>query len=424
MKKTGLIIIAVLSFIFTDGYTQEPGDDLAGYMETASANNPGLKATFNKYMAALEKIPQAGSLPDPQATFGYLIKPMELLGGSQIADIQLMQMFPWFGTLKASKDEAAMMAKAKYEAFNAAKAELFYKVKSGWYKLMKLDREITLVKENMELLVSLEQLVLTRIGAPVSEGSAQSGLQDVLRVRMEILEKENMLALLYDKRRTGEEEFNALLNRDLEAQVQISDSLVKQPLPFDRSAIVDSILNNSPVLEMMENETATYTLTELKAKKMGLPMLGIGLDYMVIKERTGNTSSMNGMDMFMPMVSLSVPIYRKKYSAMMNEAHLMHEAGQEQINELRNNLLVQYRHVVQDLDDSDRRIRLYEEQEVLARQATGLILTDYTNTGNSYEDVIRMHLRVLDYAFKHVEAIADYNTAVAKAELLTSSFKY
>lgn len=452
-------------------------DSLEKYLEVAAANNPEIKAAFNRYLAALEKVPQAGSLPDPQASFGYFIEPMQLLGGNQVADIQLMQMFPWFGALKAGKDEASLMAKAKYEAFNSSKAELFYKVKSSWYQLMKYDRETELVNENLGMLVSIEKVAIVRFQSPVAAVQSQSmpgsgsvtnstagtmsssgggmsgtnirqgsnsnmaadntssamssgmntsqiGLQNILRVKMEILEQKSKLELLADQIRTEEATFNALLNRSLDIPVQISDSLVVQQLPAGRSAIPDSILINNSMLSMVENETGTYLYMEQKAKKMGLPMVGIGLNYMLIKERSGNTSMMNGKDMIMPMVSVSIPIYRKKYNAMQNEARLMKEAGNQQINDLKNSLMVQYRQIIQSLDDAERRIALYTEQENLARRTTRLLLSDFTTTGSSYEEVLRMQLKVLDYGFRGIEAIVDYNTSVAMVEMLINSVKY
>jgi outer membrane protein TolC len=473
-----IIIVLLLSAVKPCIGQEDVYLSLDDYLETAAKNNPGIKAHFNQYLAALEKVPQAGALPDPLATFGYFIKPMELSGGNQTADMQLMQMFPWFGTLKVSKDEASLMAKAEYEAFIAAKAELFYKVKTGWYQLMKFDREIALVSENIEMLESLEKLVLIKFQSPVtdvstpampgtnlvssastgavnnSEGgmggmnnpqgsanpmvtgsastgsmssgmnSSTTGLQDVFRARMEILEQQNKLALLHDQRKTSEEVFNALLNRNLNTPVQISDSLSAQPLPANISAIADTILINNPMLAMLENESGAYGFMEMKAKKMGFPMLGIGLNYMFIQERDGNPSMMNGNDMIMPMVSVSIPVYRKKYSAMQSEARLMQESVNQQIIDLRNNLMVQYRQLVQGLADAGRRIELYKEQEDLARRTTSLLLSGFTTTGNNYEEVLRMQLRVIDYGFKHIEAIVDYNTSAAMAEKLMNSLKY
>ena len=63
----------------------------------------------------MQKVPQVGSLPDPELSLGVFLSPMELVSGNQVADIRLMQMFPWFGVLKNAKDEMSLMANAKYE---------------------------------------------------------------------------------------------------------------------------------------------------------------------------------------------------------------------------------------------------------------------------------------------------------------------
>jgi outer membrane protein TolC len=470
-------IILIIPMFHGNVNSQDSVSELDGYLKTAAMNNPGVKAAYQQYLAALEKVPQVGSLPDPVATFGFFIKPMEQLGGNQVGNIQLMQMFPWFGTLKAAKDEASMMAKAKYDAFTATKDELFFEVKSNWYQLMKYDLEIALVKNNIDLLQSLEKLTLIKFqspdnssssvspgtgsmnsanpgtagnspgsmtnmgnqqspsnsgssgmnrspGMPGSMNSNQTGLQDVLRVRMEILEEQDRLALLLDQRRTEEVKFNALLNRDQNISVQISDSLLVQKLPVNKLAVADSIMSNNPMLSMLEDETGSYASMEQKARKMGLPMMGVGLNYMPVAKREGNTSMMNGKDMFMPMVSVTIPIYRKKYNAMQNEARLMQETGDQQTIDMKNNLNVRYRQFVQDLDDAERRMALYKEQEDLARKTADLLLTGFSTTGNNFEEVLRMQLKVLDYSFDHVEAIVDYNTAVAMAEKLMNSLKY
>lgn len=480
MKKIiiGLIISMVFTAVDRSIGQNENEPQLYSLLEIAVNNNPQVKASFYSYQAALKKVPQVGTLPDLQATLGYFIKPMELLGGNQVADIQLMQMFPWFGTLKVSQDEASMMAKAKFERFNAAKTDLFYKVKYSWYQLMKYDKEIALIRENIELLKSIEKLAMVKYqsaGDTPSQGSGgtgmilknfapqgtmngssdgmtgmkngqkqsepgssdqgmnsmsgtmdgkQGGLQDVLRIKLEILDQENRLSLLLDQRLTEETNFNSMLNRDLNIQVEITDSLMMLTLPVPLEEISDSILNNNPMLAMLEYEKNSYGLMEDKSKKMGSPMLGIGLDYMVIQKRAENSSMMNGKDMLMPMVSVTIPLYRKKYDAMQEEAHLLEEAGSQQILEMKNNLMVQHRKTIQDLQDARRRIDLYKEQEDLARKTTELLITGYVTAGSDFEEVLRMQVKVLDYGFLHIEAIVDYNTSIAMMEALMNSVKF
>ena len=475
IKILTIILVSLLNY----GFAQQPETfALDSAMIIAAKNNPDVKVAFNQYLASLEKVPQVGTLPDPQASFSFFIKPMAILGGNQVANIQVMQMFPWFGTLQLAKDEASEMAKAKYEVFNVAKADLFYQVKSVWYQLMKLDREIELVKENIELLKSLEKLALVKFQSPqigvsstdMNAGSSQinsssggnmnvtgggmsgmnttqnqgnnksmssnqnsvmqegmasngSGLKDVLRVRMEILEQQSKLSLLTDQRKTAETGFNVLLNRDVDIPVNITDSLQEVSLPFEKTAIADSILTNNPMLSMLEKETSSYEKMEEKARKMGLPMVGIGLNYMINQKREDNTFMMNGKDMVMPMVSVSIPVYRKKYNAMQKEARLMQEAAKEQTKSVQNNLQLQYRNFIQNLDDAGRRIKLYSEQEELAQKTTDLLLTEFASSGAGYEEVLRMQYKVIDYGFKRIEAITDLNTTVAMAEKLMNSVK-
>lgn len=94
-----IINILALFFIAVNSI----GQTLDDYLVIAAENNPNLKAKYFQYQAALERVPQVGSLPDPQLGFSFFIMPMERYMGNQIGTISLMQMFPWFGTLGAAK---------------------------------------------------------------------------------------------------------------------------------------------------------------------------------------------------------------------------------------------------------------------------------------------------------------------------------
>src|SRR5690554_446769 len=152
MKKIAIIFLLFL-VVRSTSFSQS----LDEYLKIATENNPELKAYFNEYLAALEKVPQVGALPDPELTMGFFIQPMERFMGNQQADIQLMQMFPWFGILGARKDEAAKIAQTRYEAFQDAKNRLFYQVKETWYQLYQLKEEIRFTEENLKTLQTYER---------------------------------------------------------------------------------------------------------------------------------------------------------------------------------------------------------------------------------------------------------------------------
>ena len=132
MKKYSILIVMLLLLISSLVSAQ---DELNIYLQTAAKNNPGLKAKFNEYMAALEIAPQVKALPDPNIVFGYFIQPVETRVGPQRFKISVAQMFPWFGTLKSKENAAVQQAKAKYEVFEDARASLFNEVRSNYYNL-------------------------------------------------------------------------------------------------------------------------------------------------------------------------------------------------------------------------------------------------------------------------------------------------
>ena len=69
----------------------EAQTELHDYLLTAAENNPGLKADFAEYLAAVQQVPQVGALPDPKAAFGYFVSPTETRVGPVDATISLSQ---------------------------------------------------------------------------------------------------------------------------------------------------------------------------------------------------------------------------------------------------------------------------------------------------------------------------------------------
>jgi outer membrane protein TolC len=146
---------------------------------------------------------------------------------------------------------------------------------------------------------------------------------------------------------------------------------------------------------------------------MSYPMVGLGLNYLLIGKNEMSTSSMNGKDMVMPMVTVTLPIYRKKYNAMAKEADLLKTATSQNYQATANSLQNEYYEAVQLYQDSERRVKLYENQYQLASKSLDLILKSFSTSSSGLTDVLRVRQQTLDYELRRVEAIADFNTAVA-----------
>ena len=431
-----IILIILISHLTT--YAQ---DSLSYYLELAAKNNPGVKAKYMEYSAALEKVPQASSLPDPEIQFGYFIKPMQLMAGNEVADIRMMQMFPWFGVLKSAKDEASKMSVVKFENFRDTRDKLYLNVKSSYYKVYRTAKEIVVAKKNLDILHSLEQIVLVRFstgGAGSSSsnkpaiassgggmgssmgGRSKNDMVNLLRVQIEIHELENKVALLQDQLKTDKISFNRYLNRFPSSEVFIGDSLTEVPVPSDILTLADSLVNH-PMVKMYEAESDANSARLSKVNRMGYPMVGLGVDHMVIAKRDGNTSIMNGNDMNMAMVSITLPIFRKKYKAMRHEVELMRDASTLSAENALNDLRVIFQETTENLNDAARRIKLYTDQSMLAEKSVKLLISSFSANGADFEEVLRMEQQLLNYQLKQVEAVVDINTSIARLVYLTEN---
>jgi outer membrane protein TolC len=459
------------------GYGSQ-ADSLQFYLETAAKNNPTVLQKFAEYQAALQKVPQVGSLPDPNFSLGIFVKPMELVGGNQVADLRLMQDFPWFGVLKAAKDEMSLMAKAKFELFRDAKLQVYFDVQRTWFELYKNQQDIRISEKNLEILRTLERLSLVKFKAGPTSGSGQassgsnvsagdlsgasspsmgggqsmggssgkslnqgtekssspmqgsqmgtsssgSGLADIYRIQIEISELANNIELLKNQQNTIVVRFNSYLNRPGNQPVTVPDMIQPDTLNNLTSELSNDLLKNNPMLGMLQFEQQSLEARKQMVTRMGYPMVGIGLNYSLINKNPMSTADMNGKDMIMPMVTLSLPVYRKKYKAMQSETEYLKEANKQGYIATANSLQTEYSEALQSYRDAQRRMKLYESQSQLAGKSLDITIRNFSASGAGLTDVLTIRQQKLDYEFKQVEALTDFNTAVAWINrLITSS---
>jgi cobalt-zinc-cadmium efflux system outer membrane protein len=122
------------------------------------------------------------------------------------------------------------------------------------------------------------------------------------------------------------------------------------------------------------------------------------------------------------MVSLTLPIYRKKYKAMRHEAELMRDAATMSAENTTNDLRVSFQQTLQSLYDADRRVKLYTDQAKLADKSVQLLIASFSASSADFVEVLRMQQQLLDYQFKQVEAVVDKNTSIARVVYLTGNY--
>ena len=131
-------------------------------------------------------------------------------------------------------------------------------------------------------------------------------------------------------------------------------------------------------------------------------------------------TSMNGKDMIMPMVTVTLPIYRKKYKAMQEEVKLQKVATQQGYQATSNALQTEYYEAIQLFQDAQRRMKLYQNQADLANKSLNILMKSFSTSGSGLSDLLRIRQQTLDYETKQIEAISDNNTAIAWIKRLTA----
>ena len=401
MKKLIFFLLGAMS-LYAHGQTT-----MDSYLTHAAEHNPGLKAKFNDYLAAMEQIPQSTALPDPQITFGLFILPVETRVGPQRATLAVNQAFPWFGTLRAQGDAATKMAEARLFAFENAKLKLYRDVKIKYNELYFLKQSILLTQENLKLLSSFKEL------ARVNFESGKTGFVSILRVEMEEKELTARLASLQDAIATATTEFENLLNVPLKDPISFPDRLALAEIDQNRQSLYDSIMAFNSELQELQTLLEGKELQLRVATLMGKPTLTVGAGYINVAERSGIDIPENGRDaLLLPQLGMRLPIAQKKYKAMQKQVAIEKEGFQFRIEDQKNQLSSELERLLQAQKDAQRRLDLYHNLYDLAERSLSLLQTEFTTGEADFEELLRMERKFLTYQLAIQKASVDNNNAV------------
>ena len=382
------------------------------YQDTAAINNPGIQALFKQYEVVMQKVPQSSSLPDPTFGFGYFINSVETRIGPQQAVLSVSQSFPWFGKLGAQEQATTERALAVLEKVNDERSRLNFKVAATYNNLYVLRSAVNITEKNIALLSTFRDLSRVRFE------SGKGSMVDVLRVEMELKELENQLLYLQDSGRPLIAEFEQLLNAEILQPLEFPEKLRSDELSISKEMIVDSVQSLSPAILSLEHELLSYDHDVIAAQKKGGPSFTVGLNYTVVGELNGYGGNDNGRDAILPTIGMTIPLYRKNYSAQIKEKAISRESVALRKVEKKNDLATRLERGFFEYDDAIRRVTLNEQLIEYAKQALGIMIAEYTSSETNFEEVIRMDRKLLNYELELEQARADQNTAVAFVDYL------
>ncbi|MGJ8694578.1 MAG: TolC family protein [Thalassotalea sp.] len=406
---SGLLTIFLVSSAFCQ--TAEKAQTLLEYIQEAEANNPEIQAFEVRYSIAEEKKNEVNSLPNTEFSAGYFVVPTETRTGTQIGKFSAKQMMPWFGTITARENYASSLAEAEFVSIVIAKRKLALSVSQSYYQLYEIRAQQAVLEENIQLLNTYEQLALTSI--EVGKASAV----DVLRLQIRQNELQQDKEVLEEAFLSERIAFNKLLNRNEDSPIAVVQSL---ELIEDEAAFIKENMQLHPEILKYDKLYESVAQSELLNQSEGKPSIGFGFDYIALSERTDIEISKNGKDIFMPMLSVSVPIFNKRYKSISKQNDLRQQELQLQKNErlnvlqtafakakgLRNQARIKYTTQVKNLKQ--------------AKDAEEILISSYETGTIDFNNVLDIQELQLKFAMNQIDAIQVYYSQSAVVNYLVN----
>jgi len=251
-----------------------------------------------------------------------------------------------------------------------------------------------------------------------SMNSAPIGMSGVLQLKLQLNEQEITLMQLQENQDVLKIQFNQLLNRPIDSPISLPEQLDTASLPLEKQAYLEKIKESNPMLSMFAAEKSALAQQEKMAQLEGRPMLGAGVNYMTFSPRIENGMPMGGNNMTMPMVTLSLPIYRKKIDSKIKEASLLQQAVEFEKKETENRLAMQWATAFRGWEESNRNLNLYQKQVALINQQLQLLESGLATGKSSLLDILQLQQQDLEYQRKVLYATYQGHQSLLQLEAL------
>ena len=379
---------------------------LKDYTSYAESHNAGIKSSYQQLQMALEQVPQAKALPDPQVTYNYWTKQSDL---QMKQTVGVMQMFPWFGKIDARTQAAIKETSAAQQKYQAARVALFKEIKEGFYEFAYLARATDTAIENLELFKHFEEVARTK------HMTTTTGHPDVIRAQVEIAKMEDVLRGLNQLREPTVSRLRTALTLPADTNLPWPKTEEFNAVELDYERLANILRQKNPELAGLNYEAMAAGSKITLAEKNFYPDIGVGLMW----ENMDNRGGRDGVAMVFQM---NLPLWRDSYRSGARQAQAQKASIEQQKIETENVLLTRASQSLYEYRDSIRKIRLYRNtlipkgRELL--QASEAAYREGTIDFLSLIDAQRM---LLDYHLSLQRAIADNQQKLAELEMLAGT---
>lgn len=393
--KTYIKLILFLYSLFFVHSVQS--QELETLINEALTKNPEIQKFDFQYQIASEKVNEVNNIPNTEFNFGVMAIAPEMDMPMERYRVSVMQMLPWFGTITARENYATSMADAQYVEVTIAKRKLALSVSEFYYQLYEIKAKQEVLDKNIALLKSYERLALTAL--EVGKASAV----DVLRLQIRQNELQQEKEVLIQQNKGIQAALNSLMNREYDKEVSVISFM---EIPQTDSFFSYDSLSVNPELLKYDKLYQSVEQSEVLNQKEGGPMIGFVVEYINQDDSPMITSSYK--DMVMPMLSVSIPIFNKKYKSQTKQNELRKQEIQSQKDERLNMLKSELSKAISQRNQSRIKFNTQKENLKQVKNAEEILINNYETGTINFNDVLDIQELQLRFQMGQIETTKLY----------------
>ncbi len=383
---------------------EDPGPE--DYLRRAFAANAELRARYWEWRAALERIPQEASPPNPALSFSYLLGGPSMKAWDRTTlGIQNdpTAMIPLPTKLRTAGERALEEARAAGLRFEATKFRVQASVLTRWVDLA-LHHEMMRVEDETAALLDLESE-----SASAGLASGKTRMEDLLRARSEADLSRDRARGLHGELATLVAGMNALLARPFDAPIALPPSMPEpRPLPAEDAEVVRLAAERNPELGALAREVAGRQSALEIARQQWIPDFALSFEIMGSATRT-----VGGM--------LTLPLRTEAIEGAVEEAKANLRAAEERKLAVGRDLAASFVLDLFVLRNDERQARLFDEVLLpRARLAAGAAESAYASGAAMIGDLVRARRAVLEAELALAELRAQREKALVAIETSTA----
>lgn len=385
-----------------------PVETLSDFEAAAATNNPTLRRMQHEAAAEWAKAGYVSKLPDPTVSSMFFAPPMNFEPDRQVAEIQVMQMIPWLGRLKAEARRAHLEALVAETQYQAERLRVVGDIRATWFKLYVLGKQIETTTADQAQLESL----ITTANARVSTGDAQPG--DVLLATLELSSLQEQLLTYRQQVAATSAELNRLVGREANLPI-VPPTKIDAELPeWNHDLLRQIALGTQPELNAARLRTAATRWGIEVARLKRRTDLAFGVGW-VVMDAPGAVMPDAGKDSLTLGVTASIPIWHRKYDAMTAEATLDHYAAHASEDEIVLKLDALLLDLWEQARTSQRTVELYEGAILpQARQTFEADQKSLINNTVTFDRVVRDYRTLLTLELGYHKALGQLAITLAR----------